>query len=115
MRKCRHGRVVEIRGYNLKPGRRDEFQRLVTERTAPVLKRWNVDLVTHGPSLDDENAYYIIRAYPSVQALQDSQDAFYTSDGWRQGPRAGIRDCVVYDTAVVLEMDEPTIDALRRS
>lgn len=108
-------RVVEIRGYNLKPGRRDEFHRLVTERSLPMLKRWRVDLVAHGPSLDDENAYYLIRAYPSVEGLRESQEAFYASDEWRLGPRAAILDCIVNDTSVVLEMGETTIDALRRS
>lgn len=107
------GRVVEVRGYNLKPGRRDEFHRLVTEQSVPMLRRWKVDLVAHGPSLDEEDAYYIIRAYPSVEGLRESQEAFYSSDEWRKGPRAAILDCVENSTSVVIEMEEPTIDALR--
>ena len=40
---------VEIRSYNLKPGARDEFHRLVLERSMPMLERWNVDVVAFGP------------------------------------------------------------------
>lgn len=108
-------RVVEIRGYNLKPGRREEFHQLVTTRSVPMLRRWNVDLVAYGPSLDDENAYYLIRAYDSVEELRKSQDAFYSSAEWREGPRQAILDCILNDTSAVIEMDEATIDGLRRA
>jgi NIPSNAP protein len=108
-------RVVEIRGYDIKPGRRDEFHRLVTARSVPMLRRWNVDLVAYGPSLDDENAYYLIRAYESVEDLHKSQDAFYGSDEWQNGPREAILDCIVSHTSAVMEMDEATIDGLRRA
>ena len=36
---------VEIRSYNLKPGIREEFQRLYTEQSLPLLKRWNFDVI----------------------------------------------------------------------
>lgn len=40
---------------------------------------------------EGSEAYYIIRAYPSVQALQESQEAYYSSHEWRQGPCAPSR------------------------
>ena len=48
---------IEIRSLNLKPGKRDEFHRLYIEQVLPLLKRWNFDVVAHGPSLHDENSY----------------------------------------------------------
>jgi len=35
-------RAVEIRSYNLKPGRRPEFHRQVSELAVPMLRRWKV-------------------------------------------------------------------------
>jgi hypothetical protein len=48
---------LEIRSYNLKPGSRPEFHCLFLEAAMPLLERWNVDVVSHGPSLHDENSY----------------------------------------------------------
>ena len=41
--------LIEIRSLNLKPGRREEFQRLYLEEALPLLKRWNFDVVAYGP------------------------------------------------------------------
>ena len=43
---------IEIRTLNLKPGRREEFHRLYIEEALPLLKRWNFDVVDHGPRFD---------------------------------------------------------------
>jgi hypothetical protein len=79
-------RFVEIRSYNLKPGTRSAFRALMTEQGLPMLRRWNVDVVAYGPSLHDEDSYVLIRAYASLEERQRSQDDFYGSAEWRQGP-----------------------------
>ncbi len=107
-------KLVEIRSYNLKPGRREEFHRLVVEKSLPMLKRWKVDVVAFGPSPHDSNSYYLIRAYDSLDDRQASQDAFYGSPEWRQGPREAIIALIESDTSIVIEMEESTVDALRR-
>ena len=107
-------RLVEIRSYNLKPGTRAEFHRLVVENSLPMLSRWNVDVVAHGPSLHDDDSYFLIRAYASLEDRQRSQDAFYGSDEWRRGPRQAIVDCIESDVSVVIEMHPDAIDRLRR-
>ncbi len=105
--------IVEIRGYNLKPGTRAEFQRLATEQAVPMLERWKVDVVAHGPSPHDEATYFLIRAYEGLADRQRSQDAFYGSDEWRSGPREPILDLIESYTSVVLALDDATIRGLR--
>jgi hypothetical protein len=82
--------LIKIRSINLKPGRRDEFQRLYIEVALPLLKRWNFDVVAHGPSLHDENSYFVIRRFDSLAQREQSEDAYYNSDDWRLGPREAI-------------------------
>lgn len=108
MRKC-----VEIRSYNLKPGTRERFHELFVGEALPMLRRWHVDVVAGGPSPHDETSYYLIRAYPSLAGRQQSQDAFYGSDEWRQGPREAVLELIESYTSIVLELDDATIDALR--
>lgn len=105
---------VEIRSYNLKPGARDEFQRLFLEEAFPMLKRWNVDVVSYGPSLHDENSYYLMRCFDSLAQREQSEESFYGSAEWRQGPREAIIALIENYTEIVLELDDVTIQGLRK-
>jgi hypothetical protein len=82
--------IVEIRTYTLKPGSGAAFHHTFVGDALPMLQRWGVDVVAFGPSLDDDDAYYLMRAYRSVDERQQSQDAFYGSDEWQNGPREAI-------------------------
>src|SRR5690348_12777736 len=94
--------IVEIRSYNLKPGHREEFHRLFTEETCPMLKRWKVDVVAFGPSPQDNFSYYLIRRYNDLSDLEQSQEDFYGSDfffqaegGIRDGRVTGVQTCAL--------------------
>ncbi len=67
-----------------------------------MLERWGVDVVAYGPSLDDADLYYLVRAYASIADLQESQDAFYCSEEWREGPREAIVSLIESDISVVV-------------
>ena len=105
---------VEIRSYNLKPGTREEFHRLFFEAALPLLQRWNVDVVANGPSLHDENSYYLIRRFDSLSHREQSEDAFYGSDEWRKGPREAVIALIDVYTDIVIEVDENTLQGLRK-
>ena len=105
---------VEIRSYTLKAGTRPMFHQLMLNEAFPMLKRWNVDVVAHGASLHDEDSYYLIRAYASLDERQQSQDAFYGSDEWLHGPREEILALIETYTSIVLELDDATVDSLRQ-
>jgi hypothetical protein len=108
-------RIVEIRTYKLKPGTRGDFERLFLDQARPMLTRWGVDMVGYGRSLDDEDSFYLMRCYPSLEDRRLSQDAFYGSDEWLQGPRAGILACIENYITVVVSLDDEAVEALRRA
>lgn len=105
---------LEIRSYILKQGTRAEFHRLFMEEAMPLLARWKVDVVGYGPSLHDENSYYLMRRYDSLAQREESEDAFYSSDEWRQGPREAILALIENYTEIVLELDGVTLEGLRK-
>jgi hypothetical protein len=107
-------RFVEIRSYNLKPGTRADFHRMMVERSLPMLERWQVDVIACAPSLHDDDSYYLIRAYASLEERQQSQDTFYGSAEWRQGPREALLELIESYTSVVIEMDDAVVRGLRR-
>ena len=105
---------VEIRSYNLKPGARDEFHRLFLAEAFPMLQRWNMDVVSYGPSLHDENSYYLMRRFESLAHREESENAFYGSDEWRTGPREAIVSLIENYAEVVLELDDVTLQRMRK-
>src|SRR5215208_4546759 len=107
-------RFLEIRSYNLKAGRREEFHRLFIEEALPMLQHWNVDVVGYGPSLHDENSYYLMRRYDSLVHREESEESFYGSDEWRNGPREAILACIENYTEIVVEVDDVTLQGLRQ-
>jgi hypothetical protein len=74
----------------------------VVEESLPMLERWGVDVVAYGPSLGDPDLYFLMRAYASIADLRESQDAFYGSEEWRQGPREAIVSLIESDISVVV-------------
>jgi hypothetical protein len=97
--------VVEIRSYTLKPGTRDSFHQLVIDRSLPMLDSWKIRYLGYGPSLQEDSSYYLIRTYPSLGSRQASEDAFYNSPEWKQGPRESIVSKILYYTTVILPAD----------
>ena len=79
-----------------------------------MLKRWNVDVIAFGPSPHDEDSYYLIRRYDSLAHREQSQDDFYGSDEWKQGPREPILALIENYTSIVLEIDAATHNGLRK-
>ena len=105
---------IEIRSLNLKPNTREEFHRLYIEKALPLLKRWNFDVVAHGPSLHDVNTYYVIRRYDSLAQREQMEDGYYASDDWRKGPREAMLALIESYVDIVLELDEVTVQGLRK-
>ena len=94
--------VVEIFTINLKPGTRDAFHRLYLTKSLPLQKKWKIKVVAHGSSLHDENSYYAIRSFKSLEDRQQREDAFYGSDDWQKGPRTAMLALIEnYETIVV--------------
>jgi hypothetical protein len=106
--------VVEIRSYNLKPGTRERFHGLFVEQAWPLLRRAEMDVVAFGPSMHDENSYFLMRSFSGVEERQAAEDAFYGSKAWLEGPRQAVLDCIESYTTVVVQLDAGTISGLRK-
>lgn len=94
--------ITEIRIYKLKENKASEFNKVFKEQSLPMMNRWNVNVIDYGFSLIDQDSFYLIRNYKSIEQRKESQDAFYGSDEWISGPEKQIMDCIdTYNTSVV--------------
>jgi NIPSNAP len=107
-------RILEIRSYNLKPGMHERFRQLFESQASPMLERAGIDVVAFGPSLHEENSWFLMRSFPSIGDRRAREEAFYGSREWREGPRAAVLDCIESYTTVVMELDSTTIEDLRK-
>jgi hypothetical protein len=74
-------------------------------QSLPLLKKWNFDVVAHGPSLHDANSYCVIRRFKSLEDREKSEDAFYSSDDWKLGPRDAIMGLVEHFAYTVVSVE----------
>jgi hypothetical protein len=98
-------RIVEIRTYTLKPGSAEQFHRIMQEHSLPMLRAAGTDVVAARPSMHAQDSYLLIRAYQSLAQRSRSQDDFYTSAAWLQGPREAVMACIEHYTTAVIEAD----------
>src|SRR5712691_7637744 len=108
-------RLVEIRSYKLKPGSGTKFHDLVVNQSMPLVRAFGMDVVAFGQSLHDPNAYFLVRAYESLDHRRSSQEAFYSSAAWRNGPRQSIIELIEADWDIVLWLTPAAVDAMRHS
>ena len=107
--------IVEIRSYNLKPGTRERFHQLFVNTSLPMLRRWKVDVVAFGPSAHDTDSWFLMRGFPSLEARQKSEDAFYASEEWIKGPREAVLADIASYTTVIISIDHATLAGLRKT
>jgi hypothetical protein len=94
--------ITEIRIYKLKENKATEFNTVFTEQSLPMMKRWKVNVVDYGFSLIDKDSFHLIRSYENLEQRKESQEAFYGSDEWINGPEKAIMRCIdTYNTSVV--------------
>lgn len=97
--------MIEIFAINLKPGTRDKFHQMYLTKSLPLQKKWKIEVLAHGPSLHDENSYYAIRSFKSLEDRQKTEDAFYSSDDWQKGPRTAMLDLIENYTTIVISAE----------
>ena len=94
--------LVEIRLFTVSPGRRDEFDRVSREGTIPMMRRWGITVLDHGPCLNDENGYFLVRAFESEEQRVEGAKEFYASAEWEENYEELVMGMIDdYHTAVV--------------
>lgn len=81
----------------------------------PLLERHGIDVVCHGPSIEDAEHYVLLRAFGSVDEREAQEEAFYEGDEWRSGPREGILELIETYHTVVLRSTSEAVRTLAES
>ena len=105
-------KLIEVRTYRLKPGCAERFAAAM-QSALPLVRASGMDVVAFGRSDHEHESFYLIRAYDSREQLVQQQDAFYSSAAWREGPRAGLVDCLDDYLNTLLWLPQDGVESLR--
>ena len=107
-------RLVEVRTYRLKPGTSAAFHDAFLNRGIPLVKTAGMDVVAFGFSAGDPDGYFLLRSFASLEDRLATEDAFYSSDAWRRGPRQSIVEHIETYQDTLVWLSPEAIDNLRR-
>ena len=94
--------LLEIRLFTLTPGTRAEFDRISREETIPLMRRLGIAVIAHGPSLNNDNGYFLLRAFSSEAERVELSQSLYATAEWMEKYDAPIMAMIAdYDTAVM--------------
>jgi hypothetical protein len=74
--------LVEIRRYEIKPGRRDEFVDWFEAEVLPAMERVGMDIIGVFVDVEDPNAFFYLRGFASEAERDRIISSFYGSDLW---------------------------------
>ncbi len=97
--------LVEIRRYEIAPGRRDEFVRFFDEQVLPEMRRFGMNVLGQFVSVEDATTFYYLRAFVDEDQRNRQTRAFYESPAWLDR----LRDrALAMETGWVVEVVAPT-------
>jgi hypothetical protein len=75
-------RVVEMRIYRLKPGKREEFLHLFRTRSMPEHAAIGMKILGPFAAIDDADAFFFMRAFPDLASREPMKNRFYDGALW---------------------------------
>ncbi|KOX05188.1 MULTISPECIES: NIPSNAP family protein [unclassified Streptomyces] len=107
--------LLEIRLFTVKPGLREEFHRISRDGTIPLMRDCGITVVAHGPSRNDEDGYYLLRAFRSEEERVALSQSVYATDEWLAKYDEVVPEMMAsYQTSVV-PVPGPALEEFARS
>jgi hypothetical protein len=98
--------LLEIRLFKLQPDTRAEFDRISREGTIPLMRRCGINVVAFGPSRNNDDGYFLLRAFRSEQERIELSQALYVRPEWEADYDGPITSMIAdYQTAVLATTD----------
>jgi hypothetical protein len=104
--------LLELRMFKVQPGTREEFHRISDEGTIPMMRRYGIKVVKYGPALNDENTYFLLRAFPSEEQRVAQSQALYANAEWEENYDGPVMSMIDEYHTVVMPASEQMIEQL---
>jgi hypothetical protein len=107
--------VLEVKIVRIHHGQRDAYHDYMREGLARVYEAQGLRYIYYGPSLHDEDSYFVIRAHPSVADRAERLDAVYGSQDWLMNHEEKVLAMVESMDTALFDADDQLIEALKKN
>lgn len=97
--------ILEVRRYEIVPGRRDEFVEWFDTEVLPEMERTGMRIVGQFVSRDDPDVFFYLRAFADEGERRRQTAAFYGSERWESDLKP---IALEMETSYHVETVEPT-------
>jgi hypothetical protein len=102
--------LVEIRRYEIEPGRRDEFVDWFEADVLPAMEQAGMEILGVFVDVEDPNVFFYLKGFESEAERGRINAAFYESDLWLNAMKARALEMETgYEVSVVRSTDGSSI------
>jgi hypothetical protein len=76
--------LLEMRIFKVRPEDRAEFHRISHEGTVPLMRSLGIDVLTYGPATNNDDLWYLLRAFDSEEQRKEQARILYDHDTWNR-------------------------------
>jgi hypothetical protein len=76
--------IIEMRTYKIKPGLRAEFLKILESKALPEHKKIGMKILGPFLSVEDNNTFFWMRAFPDLKSRSRMRDEFYEGKLWKE-------------------------------
>jgi hypothetical protein len=76
-------RIVEMRTYKTKPGRRAEFLQIFRRKSVPAHKEIGMKILGPFLSVEDPDTFFFMRGFPDLPSSEPMKAKFYEGELWK--------------------------------
>ncbi|GGU80209.1 NIPSNAP family protein [Streptomyces albospinus] len=103
----------ELRRYQTRPGRRDEWVRYMEEVVIPFQTSKGMTVTASFIDEEDPDGYVWIRRFDDEAHREELYAAVYESDRWRDGIRPAVQELLIPEKSVITRAVPTALSALR--
>jgi len=107
--------LLEVLIYKISPGKREAFHQALQHSALPRMERAGLTLVGFGPSRHDQDSYYLLRAYPSMEYHAQTLGRHYQDLGWLEQHHPELSPMVETCSVVVVPCEPEGIEKLKHT
>src|ERR1700756_2899855 len=76
--------IIEMRTYKIAHGRRAEFVKILETKAFPAHQKIGMKILGPFLSVEDDNTFFWIRAFPDQQSCEQIRNEFYNGKLWKE-------------------------------
>jgi hypothetical protein len=98
--------IIEMRSYKIEPGRRGEFLKIFESKARPEHERIGMRILGPFLSVEDEETFFWMRAFPNPEARERMREQFYEGKLWKEKLEGKLMPILKKHAVVVVEAKE---------